>query len=250
MQTKYFPHNINDFHLQKNVNPPNINFGNSTTIIKRLTSLEKNLAIAKETMDYVKSLNLFSTTIITRSQNVQQLFKQAMWHENDLNRLRKDKPLNEFINVTDTFCKYTKIGNNRDRGFGNCTEHAILSAVFLKEEKKIDNFGIVVAFELNNVLKYIKNPKNYIYNETHNHVFIVSGLDKNAILKNPDTWGKNAVLIDPYRGVHGQIDEAVPRIKSGFEHPENVKFTDFADFINPTNIKNSPYDWNYVKTTL
>ncbi len=67
----------------------------------------------------------------------------------------------------------------RKYGIGNCGEHAIVSFLYLQKDKK--------------------NPTCDLVSLTNaDHAFTIVGRDSSSSLKDPATWGKSAVICDPW----------------------------------------------------
>ena len=162
--------------------------------------LNNNLKLAQEAYSYVKNLNLFSTTkkIDEDSFNQSRFADDYSLHDFNhklmsdriyLDKQRKGKSIDDFVKIT---CEYAPIMH-----MGNCTENAILTANYLAENKKITNFALIAAFsEIEDTKGFYDSPLDYYDKKIKNnscssdHVFVVVGLDKNANLSNPLTWGK------------------------------------------------------------
>ena len=229
-----------------------------------INNLEDNRKIAKEAYAYVENLQLFSTTkdidpeVFNKSKyaddySLKEFENKISRDRNWLDNRRNGKPIDEFVNITVDSAKNLRIGN--------CAENAILAAHYLINEKKFFNFALISTFgDVDNPNAFHKNPILYSNNVNlnHDHVFVVAGLDKNADLSKPETWGDNAVILDPW----GEIN-ATPVNKNGrlnHEWLDSMKkltrsstppvFTNYAPFIDPTKDKFSVYNWENHRGNL
>ena len=108
----------------------------------------------------------------------------------------KDVTFNQYINIIEKeFDEYN---------FANCGERAY----YLHNEmnkKGIDNTIIEIG---------VKSASN-------SHVFNVIGLDKNADITNPETWGENALVVDVWANKLLPPKEAVAYYKEFLNYGEN-----------------------------
>jgi len=216
--------------------------------------LENNLKLAQESYDYVKSLNLFSTTkdIDEDSFNKSRFaddyslsdFKgKLMGDRIFLDKKRKGKSIDDFVEITGKLAPCMHMGN--------CAENAVLAAKYLAENKKITNFALIAGFsEIEDKDEFYSNPLRYQNATATDHVFVVVGLDKNADLKNPSTWGKEAVIIDPWGEIVKPVSngdkinqEWVTEMKKLLKTQNDLTFISYASFIDNTHDKNSVYNW-------
>lgn len=89
---------------------------------------------------------------------------------------------------------------------GNCMENAALLKIRL-EKKNIPSKMLGLA---------IVDDKN-IFSPIIYHAFVGIGLTKSAIIKDPKTWGKNAIIGDSWLGVSGRADEVIKYYKSALD---------------------------------
>ena len=220
--------------------------------------LENNLKLAQESYDYVKSLNLFSTTkdIDEDSFNKSRFaddyslsdFKHKLMGDRIfLDRQRKGTSIEDFVTITSKYAPSMHMGN--------CTENAVLAAKYLAENKKNTNFALIGAFsEIEDKDEFYSNPLDYYKNKVRtntDHVFVIVGLDKNADLSNPSTWGKEAVIVDPWGDIVKPVSngdninqEWVKEMKKLLETQNDLTFINYAPFIDNTHDENSVYNWN------
>lgn len=214
---------------------------------KGSSKLEDNLQLARETVDYVKSLKLISNTELemkglTGGENYED-YTKSISDRMFLDRKRNNKPIDEFIKITKELTPLLHTGN--------CAEQAILAAVYLHEKKNIDNFAMVAAIEVTNRKEFEEHPIKHGYN-ANNHVFVVIGLANNADLNKPETWGKDAVIVDPWSNTvapalnnDDNTQNGICKIKKLplFRSDENIEFINYAPFIDPTKDPDSVYNW-------
>ena len=258
---KYFTNRQNSFNPSKN---NTVTFkGNPVDTFSRVTTspkitfkgtdkLTENLKLAQETMDYVKDLNLLSNTKMEMDGKTSgeycEDYEKAVGNRMFLDRTRQNLPIDKFIETTKKSVPLLEVGN--------CSEQAILAATYLKETKNTDNFALVAAIEVLNPKAFEEKPLKYAFEAT-NHVFLVLDLAPNAKLNDPNTWGKNAVIVDPWGDIlapatqtEKQEDSGIDKIKKlpMFNSSGNIEFMNYARFIDPTKDQESPYNWeNYQR---
>ena len=223
--------------------------------------LNNNLKLAQEAYSYVKNLNLFSTTkkIDEDSFNQSRFADDYSLHDFNhklmgdriyLDKQRKGKSIDDFVRIT---CELAPLMH-----MGNCTENAILTANYLAENKKITNFALIAAFsEIEDPKGFYDSPLKYYdkkiknNNCTADHAFVVVGLDKNAKLNNPLTWGKEAVIIDSWGDIVQPVfkDDKLnlqwlEEMKKKMGTQNDLTFTNYAPFIDCTQDKKSIYNWD------
>ncbi|MEW5821200.1 MAG: hypothetical protein AB1782_13490 [Cyanobacteriota bacterium] len=216
-------------------------------------SLNKNLEIARETVDYVKSLNLISSTELELKGQLRgedhENYQTSIQNRMFLDRKRRNLPINEFISKTVEMAPLLHTGN--------CAEQAIIAAHYLKETKGINNFALIAAIEVSEPEAFKDNPLKYGYN-ANNHVFVVMDLAPDAILNDPSTWGKNAVIVDPWGKIVAPANNSDPQ-NNGVEKVKSlpiykasrVQFMNYAPFIDPSKDSDSSYNWeNYQKNLV
>ena len=214
--------------------------------------LKENIQLAQETMDYVKSLNLKSNTKMEMlgqdCGEFTEKYEDAINNRMFLDKKRDNLPIDEYIAVTKKSAPMLEVGN--------CSEQAILAATFLKEQKNINNFALVTAVGVQNKEAFDENPIKYAF-LGNSHVFLVLDLAPDAKINDPATWGKNAVVIDPWGDISGPaINKETPE-ESGinkvkklqiFNRGGNIEFMNYASFIDPTKDQESAYNWeNYQR---
>lgn len=85
--------------------------------------------------------------------------------------------------------------NSIKYGLGNCEELSSIAFLLLLECPKKYTNGETIRVEKIN----ISSPGD--------HCFIVIGRDKHSNLRDPNTWGPNAVICDPWGGVNFAVQE-------------------------------------------
>ncbi|MDD3236467.1 MAG: hypothetical protein PHV37_00035 [Candidatus Gastranaerophilales bacterium] len=212
---------------------------------------EQNKELAVEAVKFVKDMKLRSSSWM-ELQN--PMIKYAPTEEYQtaasdiayMNAQRRKLPIDEYVKMTKERVPML--------GAGNCSDQAILAANYLIEEKGAENVGLVACT--------MTGQDPFHPNNTDQHVFAVLGLDDNADLSNPETWGENAVMVDPWannalpivpdeKGTSG-INKLYSTFRTG-----NMIFENYAKYIDNTNDKNSLYNWdnhiskiNHPKKTL
>ena len=205
--------------------------------------LEKNVALAKDAIKYVKSLKLKSSTDMERQipyieYHPTEEYRSVVSDILYMNRIRQGTTIDEYVELTKE--KAPQLG------VGNCSDQAILAANYLIEEKKENNVALIAL-----TLKG-QNPVNV--DAIDQHVFAVVGLDKNANLKDPDTWGENAVLVDPWGNISDPVKSENPSRSAlnklyALFRTKYMKFDNYSPYIDPTLDPNTPYNWeNYRKS--
>ena len=56
------------------------------------------------------------------------------------------------------------------------------------------------------------------------HIFTVINLDKNADLRKPETWGNEAIIIDPWLGIAKRANLALKQIKELMEYSPTTEY--------------------------
>lgn len=201
-----------------------------------------NLKAGKEAVNYVKSMNLKSPTAMEFENPFIKYrptseYKEASETSSYLDNSRRNLPIDKFVKVTVEKAPRLKVGN--------CTDQAILVANYLIEKKGIDNVALVCCSMKG------QNPLNP--DELEKHVFAVVGLDKNAKLSDPSTWGNKAVVLDPWSDIVAPVESENPsyralnklyaRFRTNF-----IAFENCAKYIGSTDDPNSKYNWeNYQR---
>lgn len=216
---------------------------------KGKSELEKNLTLAEDALNYVDDMKLISTTRwdekdkkISEEKEIE--YEYAIEKRRYLDRERvKLSTIDEFIEFTAKKVPLLDVGN--------CAEHAILTAHYLNEKRNIKNFALVAAISPKDPENFKKNRIEYGYN-SDNHVFVVIGLDEAADLEDPSTWGKNAVIVDPWGDVAGPVNITINKIKKFTGSHDNIIFMNYAKFIDPAYGKNeeTEYNWENYKRNL
>jgi hypothetical protein len=208
-----------------------------------------NMQLAKEAFDHVKKLNLVSSTRMEMDGNTRgedaELYQDTYSAINSLNDTRLRFPIDKYVEFTNKMCPMLEVGN--------CSDQAVLTARFLKEEKNFNNFAMIAAIGVADEKAFNENPVKYACNVRQNHVFLVIGLDPEAKLNDPTTWGTEAVIVDPWSGICKEVSKGgIDEIKNLnlFNHNDKAEFMNYANFINPTKDENSPYDWENIKNKL
>lgn len=237
-----FTGNKRNFKQEKALKTPDLQTLKAYNLsFKGLSSLEKNISLAKEAVEYVKNLKLQSNTrmeldnpSIIGSGN--EIHRNICQKRILLDKKRQGKSIDEFIQITKE--EAPKLG------VGNCAEQAILAADYLKEQKGVKNFALVAVENIDP----FKTPGNL-----DDHVIVLTGLDKEAELNNPASWGMNTVIVDPWGDINSPVRDFKDYKNSGIVKlqdlfgTQSLKFSNYADFIDPAKDSLSKYNWENHK---
>ena len=93
----------------------------------------------------------------------------------------------------------------------NCGEQAFLAqAELLEKGKKADTIHFII--------KRKSDGREY---QDRQHTFLVLGLEKDASVQDPKTWGQDAVIVDPWSGLVKRAYHGVEVFKEMFEFDKN-----------------------------
>lgn len=173
-------------------------------------TLDYHLALAKEIIAYTQHVIKMGTTELsfndvtdksTRKELKQKIRRlRALYHADDPFSLEIDMALRLFER---------KVGMILSWQFGNCMEHVYLALDFLINETK-------------------KTSGEIFRIEGGDHVFLVIGRKLRSRIDDPMTWGKTAVICDPW------AKKAYP----AHEYLEKLRTYRWADGVNHT----EPFD--------
>lgn len=107
----------------------------------------------------------------------------------------------------------------------NCAEQAYLAQAKLKSHNK-DSKAIYA---------HIHDKRTDDYRINGQHVFLVLGLDKNAKISEPKTWGTNAIIVDPWSGLVKRANQGLKTIKDLFIFDSQKEYIVFEDGDLPDN---------------
>ncbi len=209
------------------------------------TELESNVRLAKEAVAYVQSMKLKSSTAMEHNNPLIMYMPSAAYKDvvsdiSYLNNRRQRLTIDEYVEATKELVPAL--------GVGNCSDQAILAASYLIEQKGLENVALVaVSMPGQNPL----DPK-----AIDQHVFTVIGMDKHANIKEPETWGENAVVVDPWGDIAAPVFSKNPgasgitKLYSVFR-TKYMDFDNYSKYIDPNHDKKTPYNWeNYRKRLL
>ena len=199
--------------------------------------LEKNLMAAKDAVKYVKDMNLKSSTQMEHENpfimySPTNDYKEIQESISFINNSRRKLSINDYVEKTLQLVPAM--------GVGNCSDQAILAANYLMMANGIDNIALIACT--------MKGQNPLSPESTDQHVFTVIGLDKNADLTDPTTWGENSVIVDPWGNIAAPTDSSDPS-QSGLNRlfakfrTKFMTFDNYAKYINPTNDTASMYNW-------
>lgn len=122
-------------------------------------------------------------------------------------------------NQTPNKLDYLKLAVKQQK-VANCQERSFLIHNQL-EQMGVDSQNVRINFVPNNGENIHKN-----------HAFTVIGLDKNADLANPQTWGKNAVIVDAWANIVKRASEGIDYIKDLFKYNPNAETCEYSALRN------------------
>lgn len=97
---------------------------------------------------------------------------------------------------------------------GNCMEQAHLARFKLMERgKNSDCIGI----ETHDWWKTDEAGRRGALVPEKTHLFVVMDMKPDANLSNPDTWGEDAVIVDPWNGFTAPVKEGLEKINKVFQ---------------------------------
>ncbi len=205
---------------------------------------ETNVRLAKEAVNYVKDMHLKSSTRMELDNPYIAYHKTEEYKDVEsaisrINNMRNRNP-KQYIEITTE--RVPKMG------VGNCLDQAILAANYLIEQKNVKNVALIACT--------MKGQNPMDPNDTDQHVFAVIGLDLSANLRDPDTWGKNAVIVDPWGNISDTVKNSNPS-KSGLNklyalfRTKLMTFNNCVKDVDPLDNDTSEYNWeNYRRNQL
>lgn len=252
----------------------------------RQTALSQNLRLAREAFDYVKGLKLQSNTRIEldiqKARNRLQGLtpSQGLIKEADEDSVSKMGALFRHImqmshhlkalgwkgvgyrcgfstghRTLDSFVEQIRTRSIK-HNFGNCAEQAIHAAHYLANTKKYTNFALVnlAIVHKSQVNQFIENRNaGEVDLETPGHTFLVIGLDEKADLCAPETWGPNAVILDPWGDIVAPVhqpdnpkQDGITRLHQLFDvtPDQTLVFCHWLEELNFQGVQNpSVYNW-------
>ncbi len=215
--------------------------------------LQLNLDLGRRVVDEVKSLGLESSTLHTlRGSKTDQEIKEIN-DAIDKNRELFIDYIDESIKETNTLLAedsidYLKSQSIKDK-VGNCAEQSLFVARKLREKgaKKVATLLLSLSDQLKN------ENFNDVFNRFKifgNHVIVVLGLKRTANLHKPETWGKNAVIVDSWLDIAEPAISGLNKIfdASGIpkEHRKDIEIKDFAPELFD-GFKENTYSWDWYK---
>lgn len=192
-----------------------VNVSNRRVLTQNLYNGEKVLKEFKSEYPYIKSNTKYNTIIdrhkdderyadiLPRLRGQSQLSGLVVYQIRSSYQSQPNK-----INYLKQAVKFSKVAN--------CQECAFLIHDKL-EKAGIPSQNIRLNFEQKNG-----------FDTTKNHAFTVIGMNKNADVSNPKTWGKNAVIIDAWSNMVTRVREGIDFIKQTFKfdpEKENCVFS-------------------------
>lgn len=223
------------------------------------------IALGKEAVRIVKKLGLQSSTyhtaIMEQLTAEEQLLEPTVWKRlaqhkdrqvelNQLGTLFRNRLRAMPIDSLDAFVE-ALVRLSLEMRYANCTEQAILAAKYLKDKKGFTDFAIIGVdmVEPEDFEKYRRSASIAINRHCKDHTFLVLGLNAQADLTKPDTWNKDAVIVDPWAGFVLPLEEGISRICQFFSLSPNANmfFNNWVDDLDlPFKDQKSPYDWKNI----
>lgn len=206
--------------------------------------LESNLTLAKEALKFVKDMHLRSNTAMEHenpyiSYRPTGEYEEIVSDINYLNNIRQRKSIDDYVKITKERAPLM--------GVGNCSDQAILAANYLIEKKNYKNVAMIALT--------MKGQNPLDPGAIDQHVFAVMGLDKDADLTKPETWGENAVVVDPWGNICDPINSSNPS-KSAMNklyvlfRTKYLIFDNYSKYIDRDKDKNTPYNWENYRNRL
>ncbi|MCA9790911.1 MAG: hypothetical protein KC910_03920 [Candidatus Eremiobacteraeota bacterium] len=121
---------------------------------------------------------------------------------------------------------------------GNCGEMADLAYRELKN-RGVDNLASVTAESRN---RFYGIPKA-------NHGFVVAGLAPDADLARPETWGDQAIVVDPFHDFCGPAEEGLAKVRAYMERCGCEQFS-LQDSVVKGRGEQDELAWNNLRTRL
>jgi hypothetical protein len=222
----------------------------------------KLLTLGKEAVQAVQSLGLRSSThhaaiveqLANQPEQTQDVLASIVRHQTLLDELNiiatsfrrrlyeiEVHSVDEFVEGIAKLCKESR--------FGNCGEQAVLAAKFLKDKKGVTNFAIVGMdlVEPKELEHYAKERRNILKAPWKDHTFLVLGIDPNAELTQPETWGRNAIIVDPWMGLVASVPDGLEQMRKFFSASSQAQmfFHHWLDDVDlPFKDHDSGYDWS------
>ncbi len=149
--------------------------------------------------------------------------------------------LENYIQRIEEICSKNKVGN--------CEEQAFIAAKYLKD--KGASKVAVISFKLPDSLKSKDfNDKFKRFCKFGDHAFVVCGIRRKANLQDPKTWGKSAVVIDPWLGMAGNAIKGMEEIRESLGIPEDhmkyIELKDYAHELLASHVSgDNKYSWEW-----
>ncbi len=225
-----------------------------------INTLQSNLALSREAVQKVKSYQLVSPT----RQVLNGTLEKDVYTKADgyIENLRDEVDIYKDIKAKDKISALTKRFEDiidyieelcLNKGVGNCEEQAFIAAKYLRRKgaKKV----AVLTFELPEHLKEKSPNKTFDkFKSFGEHNFVVCGLKRSASLQDPKTWGKNAVVVDPWLGIASPAVEGMELMRNATGLPQNyMKYITIEDYISEAfvpeefygSLAKNPYSWEW-----
>lgn len=131
-----------------------------------------------------------------------------------------DYKYNDYNDFADTLRK-----NVSECKAANCAEQAYLAQAELKSHSKDSKV----------ILAHIHDKTTRKHRSNGQHMFLVMGLDKNAKVDEPGTWGQDAIVVDPWSGIVKRANQGLKMIKDLFRFDNQKEYIVFEDGDLPDN---------------
>lgn len=202
----------------------NISFGKRVTLKENLKIGEKVLKEFKQEFPYLVSHTYTRAKTLQHSEDFRHLYLAyklqdlASKYKEKIDIMRSFSKPSNFSNYTNYMIK--RIKEMQKYKVGNCGDMAeVIQYNFLKENKEAQ----IIRMDVHD-----KRTNNFI--EPKNHFFTIVGLKQSAIYENPEKWGNQAVIVDPWANIVMKVQDALEYYKEFLKinpQKENISFSLF-----------------------
>ncbi|MBI3928432.1 MAG: hypothetical protein HY319_23015 [Armatimonadetes bacterium] len=180
-----------------------------TLIMEPAGGLESNLQIAHAALDYVRSLGIRSSNRgplgYEERRAVDRILEQQVREE-----IRQGEAPRDAGEVIRRYADAAR----RHRA-GNCGEKSRVAFGYLQDVQGFSNVVVISGRSRIHDQDGMPVP----------HEFLALGLDPAADIARPESWGPNAVILDPWQDFALPVDEGMKYIQGYFDTGYGIDFT-------------------------
>lgn len=211
-----------------------ITCNNTPRVVKQNLRLgEKVLKEFKQEYPYLKSNSMINTRMYRFQTNMQEIAKRdGIERFTEVNQKWQDvAPLLKGKSALTGFNIYNM--RNNSASANNQLEYF---TKYMKRHRTANcrECSYVIYDKLKQMGQEPQNVKLNIFdkttNQVDNHAFTVIGLDKNADITNPHTWGKNSVIVDAWCNIVKKSQDGIEYMKNLFSAGKDTKQFDLVKY--------------------